>query len=220
MQDNSSQNLQNLLEGNYNLNTGDYIGRGWEKFQEKPVLFILFTIVVFLVGGINSQWQQFLDPTIARPLNLAVTLVSIPLGAGFIIGSLKILQNQSLEFGDFFKGFNYYSQLVLAGIIGGILIILGSILCLIPGIYLSIGYSFTNYLIIDRNFGFWEAMENSRIIVSKQWFSWFGFFFILGLINIVGALLCGVGLLATIPVTVLATAAAYEDVMGIHKREY
>jgi len=38
---------------------------------------------------------------------------------------------------------------------------------------------------------------------------------VLALINIVGALLLGVGVLVTIPLSVCAIAAAYEDIVGL-----
>jgi len=77
-----------------------------------------------------------------------------------------------------------------------------------PGIYLGVAYSFTTALIVDRKFDFWEAMETSRKVISKRWFSFFGFVLVLVLINIVGALLLGVGLLCAI-------AAAYQDILGL-----
>jgi len=84
-----------------------------------------------------------------------------------------------------------------------------------PGIYLGVAYSFTTALIVDRKFDFWEAMETSRKVISKRWFSFFGFVLVLVLINIVGALLLGVGLLFTIPLTMCAIAAAYQDILGL-----
>lgn len=62
---------------------------------------------------------------------------------------------------------------------------------------------------------FWEAMEASRKIVSKEWFSIFGFIIVLGLINLCGFLCLGVGLLFTVPMTSCAAYAAYADVVGV-----
>jgi len=51
-------------------------------------------------------------------------------------------------------------------------------------------------------------------LIKKDWFAFFGFFILLGLINILGFLLLGVGLLVTIPATYCAIYAAYEDIVG------
>jgi len=92
---------------------------------------------------------------------------------------------------------------------------IASLLLLLPGIYLGVAYSFTTALIVDRKFDFWEAMETSRKVISKRWFPFFGFVLVLVLINIVGALLFFVGLLFTIPLTMCAIAAAYQDILGL-----
>jgi hypothetical protein len=59
-------------------------------------------------------------------------------------------------------------------------------------------------------------METSRKLISKQWFPFFGFTIVLGLINFAAILLtCGLGLLLTGPLTVCAVAAAYENIVGV-----
>lgn len=94
------------------------------------------------------------------------------------------------------------------------LLIIG-ILLLIPAIYLGIAYSFTIPLIADRRLKFWSAMETSRRLLTHKWFAYFGFYFVLGLINLGGLLACGVGLLLTVPLTMCAIAAAYESIVGL-----
>ena len=47
----------------------------------------------------------------------------------------------------------------------------------------------------------------------------FGFLFVLGLINVAGALVCGLGLLVTVPFTTCAIAAAYEHIFGLSNAE-
>jgi uncharacterized membrane protein len=86
---------------------------------------------------------------------------------------------------------------------------------LVGAIYLGVSYFFAIPLVIGRRMEFWPAMEASRKLVSKNWFSVFGFGFVLGLINFGGALLCFVGLLITVPLTTCAIAAAYERIIGL-----
>jgi uncharacterized membrane protein len=58
-------------------------------------------------------------------------------------------------------------------------------------------------------------MESSRKLISKNWFSFFAFALALFAINILGALLLGVGLLVTIPLSFCAIASAYADIVGL-----
>jgi uncharacterized membrane protein len=99
------------------------------------------------------------------------------------------------------------------GLIGPLIIV--GILLLLPAIYLGIAYTFAIPLIIDRRMDFWPAMETSRKLITKKWFGFFGFSIVLGLINMGGALICGLGLLLTVPLSVCAIAAAYENIVGL-----
>jgi len=77
--------------------------------------------------------------------------------------------------------------------------VIGFVLLILPGIYLSIAYVFTLPLIADKNMTVWEAMEFSRKSVTKHWFKVFGLLFLLSLMMAVGTLALGIGLIWAIP---------------------
>ena len=52
-----------------------------------------------------------------------------------------------------------FLQLMLVSVVAGLLIALGLALCVIPGIYLSVAWSFAVPLVIDKQLGFWEALS-------------------------------------------------------------
>ncbi|HQB22525.1 MAG TPA: hypothetical protein PLW23_09095, partial [Bacteroidales bacterium] len=56
--------------------------------------------------------------------------------------------------------------------------------------------------------------ELSRKIITKNWWSFFGFLIILFLINCAGILACGVGVLFTLPITTCMMFVAFEDIVG------
>ncbi len=73
--------------------------------------------------------------------------------------------------------------------------------------------------VIFLKMDFWPAMEASRKIISKKFWSFFGFFILLGLINLLGIIALGVGVLFTIPATYCMMYAAFESVVGGAIRE-
>jgi hypothetical protein len=82
-------------------------------------------------------------------------------------------------------------------------------------LYLYISYSFTLILIVDRNMKFWEAMELSRKVIAKNFFSFFGMYFILWLMLVVGVVVtCGLGLLVAIPYLNTVVFSAYDNIIG------
>jgi len=80
--------------------------------------------------------------------------------------------------------------------------------------YLSIAYSFAIPLIVDRKMKPWEALETSRRLISKKWWSFAAFSFVLSVINLLG-LLTVFGTFLTSPFTNCAMAAAYEKIVGL-----
>jgi hypothetical protein len=89
---------------------------------------------------------------------------------------------------------------------------LGFVLFIIPMIFLGVSWMFSLALIIDKQMGFWRAMETSRKMVGKHWWMVFGFLIVAALINVVGVLACCIGLLFTMPISIGATMYAYEDI--------
>lgn len=253
----SRTRIEELKTNGYNFDIGDYISKGINIFKKDAGLFIGYTLIVGLIyfvvsllGGLIqfvgsssialiafSQIFQSFVPQIIYP----------PLVAGFLIASHKMYNNEQTEFGDFFKGFEYYAQLVIqafiiigislammvpigilafmmAGMsIGGVedfgapqiaILVLVSLVVFVGYIYLMVSYLFANAFVVFGNMSAWEALETSRLVVAKNFWSVFGFGLIIGIIYIIGLMFCYIGLLVTIPVAQASIYAAFRDMMG------
>lgn len=214
------QNLKSLITERYRFKTKQYLRRGWNIFQENWLfLIVYFTIVAAIAAGIVGI-AVLLPNKYGMALSLLLALVLFPpLWAGFFAGIFTSFRRNRFKLKDFFQGFSFFPQLAIANLVSGLLIFIGCFvtLILIPGIYLIVGYIFAAPLIIDRRLKFWSAMETSRLIVARQWFPIFAFVLLLGLINLGGALIFGLGLFVTLPVSYCAIAAAYDDIIGIRQ---
>lgn len=94
------------------------------------------------------------------------------------------------------------------------LAMLGILVLLIPVFYLTVIWMFGLPLVIDKGLGFWQAMETSRKVVNKHWFSVFGLLIVVTLINFVGLLLCCVGMFLSFPLGIAAMMHAYETLFS------
>ncbi|HLD46596.1 MAG: hypothetical protein A3K40_05090 [Syntrophobacterales bacterium RIFOXYC2_FULL_60_23] len=146
--------------------------------------------------------------------------VSTPLLMGNFIVSAKLLQGQTPEFRDFFVGFQYFLPLLLLSVVAGFFIAIGTLLLIIPGVYLAVAYLFASYLVVDRRLDFWPAMDLSRRTVNPRWFGYFAFVLLIALLNLAGVVALGVGLLVTIPLSFCAMTAAYAGIFGLQAKEY
>lgn len=205
----------------YDFKLGQYLGRGWEIFKANALPFIGFTFLVGLILGVLSFILPFPlgsgNPEEGQAAgNLIPNILSMLLFPGFYLVAFQIARNRPTAFGDFFKGFNRALPVLLLGIVSGLLTFIGLILLVLPGIYLAVSYMLSLPLLLDKNVDFWPAMETSRKLVGKKWWSFFLFGIVLALINFGGLLLLGMGLLVTIPWSYCAVAAAYEDIVGLN----
>lgn len=104
-------------------------------------------------------------------------------------------------------------EFVMSLFTGGLL--WGILLASLLAVAVSVIYLYAPMFIVFRGMGFWEAMESSRKVVMKKFMSFFLFMIVLGLLNVVGVLLCCVGLLVSLPVTLLAIYLSFDDIMGV-----
>jgi len=185
------------------INMSRWISKSWDLVFSDLGNFVLLTLIYVLVIAVISA-------TIVGEI-----LVIGPLTVGFYIAINKKIKGAKFEINDLGKGFQFFVAALLSSIIISFFISIGFILLIIPGIVISALYMFTPLFIAEQNLDFWEAMEASRKLVMKNIFDLTVFVFLLYIINFVGILLCGIGLLITIPLCYTAIAFAYDQLVGI-----
>ena len=199
---NFKEKTERLIQEGFQTDAGKYINKGWEIFRRDMGLFIGYTVIMILITVVSAF------------IPFAALLLSGPLIAGFFIVAHKINKGEEYDFATFFKGFDFFVQLLLYSLITSIFVVLGFILLVIPGIYLAVAYTFVPLFIVFGKMEFWDGMEFSRKLITKKWWNLFGFVILLGLINIAGMLAFGIGILFTIPLTYCAIYAAFDDIVG------
>jgi uncharacterized membrane protein len=140
-------------------------------------------------------------------------VVSLVVQAGIIKGALALTRNEPLSVGTAFNGINW-GQVIVASLITGALIFIGLILCIIPGIVVIFFTWFTLYFVIDRNMPAIEAIKASVSMVRANIGNLILLFLASIAAYIVGACLCGVGLLVAIPVVILAQVYTFRTLNG------
>ena len=210
---NASQDLANR---DYEVKIGQYFSRGWDIFKQYALPFVGFLILTFIIAVVATKLPYPLGADAKGRTGIVNPILSPIFTAGFYIVAFKIAKGRTPSFGDFFAGFNNFIQLFLTNFVSAILIALGLILFIIPGLYLAIAYMFSMPFVVDKHLDFWSALETSRKLITRNWFSFLGLALLLLLLNLGGVLLFGVGVLVTIPWTFCTIAAAYEDIVGLN----
>ena len=141
---------------------------------------------------------------------IAIILLIPPLVIGFIRFNSKCVRGQPATLGDCFSGFDIFGTSVLAYVLMGLLVLVGILLCILPGIYLAIAYAFAWNLVAERRGSAWECLEMSRQAVTAHWGWAFLLMIVASLLAYVGLVACLIGVFATMPFYGLMLAAAYD----------
>jgi hypothetical protein len=183
------------------LNLGDISSEAWALFKKNAGLLIGATAVMALIyAGLN------LIPFVGIILSLFVG----PIWTGLSFMSVKMVRGEPVSLNDAFAGFGpQFLALTLCGIVYQILVGIGLVLLIIPGIYLGVSWTFPFLLIIDRNVPFWQAMEQSRKTVGRRWFWFLGAWIFVVVLLVLGAFACLVGLLVALPFVYNLFAVVY-----------
>jgi hypothetical protein len=246
MNDRNQSDINTIIQNGYSVDIGAYIQRGWEICQSSLGLFIGFFLITILIGGALGMIPggSFVSVVIGGPLNAGSLIVAFKLIKAqpiafddffkgfktpyFMPTLLVTLVTTLIAFacmipafvGIFLVGFSSgFSENQPPNPIFIALAVILTFVTVLTVVYISISYTFAIPLVIGRKLEFWPAMEASRKIVGKQWFSIFGFFCVLTLINMAGILACCVGIFITAPFTSCAIAAAYESIIGLPDTE-
>lgn len=100
------------------------------------------------------------------------------------------------------------------GVVAIVALVITFPLVMLGVLYLSIAWIFALPLVADKGLGFWSAMNLSRRMVNKHFWSTLLLFIVCWLITMVSMLACGVGILVGGPVVGCAVAWHYQRVFG------
>jgi uncharacterized membrane protein len=176
------------------IDLGAAFNKGWEAFSKNMVSMIVGTLIAVLITGVSAG------------------LLATVMFGGLYGMARKSFRGETAEIGDVFAGFSNFGNLFLAGLLSGVVMVAGMLLCCVGIFFTAPLILFMIPLVVDGN-GVGEAF-------GKSWEAYkanFGGFF---LASLVLSLVMGagnavfVGGLFTVPFAICVTWAAYEQVFG------
>ena len=200
-----SQQEKNLYAATGEMNIGKWINESWDfvmaNFTDLIIISLIYVILVLAAS--STVVMKF--------------ILSGPLSVGIFYVIFQKIRGGEINIGDISKGFNFFVAAVLADILITVFVSIGFFFLIIPGIVISALYMFAFPLILEKNMDFWEAMETSRKVVTKNIFELSVFMLVLYIFMVIGVLLFFVGFLVALPIVFAAIALAYKDLFGLEE---
>lgn len=181
---------------------------GWEAFKKDPWFFVgvtaaltIFSMVVnaltsggYGLGALLGLFISFLASTV---ITIAYARLALSTAAGPHVGWEGLWAPE------------YFLNMLGATILQSIIVLVGFVLLIIPGIIASLLLSMTQLSVVDKKLNPIEALKESYRLTRPHLWPLFVFMLALIVLNLIGLIALVIGLLVTLPVSLIAVAHVY-----------
>lgn len=238
---NESQSTQDYgsvdkaIRGEYEFSIGAVLSEAWEKTSgSKWVIqlsfFFYFIVAIGIMMALGAVTASFMIAgdvgTVPGEMSadmvfmqifiqLGMNLIILPMVMGLLMIGIRRSVDAPISATMVFKQFSKMIPLFITMLLMYIMVFIGFLLLVIPGIYLMVAYYMAMPLVVEKGMGPWQALETSRKAITHRWFSVFGLFIILMIIITISMIPLGIGLIWTMPMMLIAYGILYRNMFGV-----
>lgn len=230
-----------------NLSVSDATSNGWNLAKKYGLLLAVIYLGISLIGNcIGSMfaptdfWQDYIEAVQNQDVDSLLELgrrgygalyyvgstlqwiVDTALLAGFISIILKLTKGtlKSVSLTPYAMNVMTYIKYFGVSIIYGLIVAVGFLLCIFPGIWLGVKLSFAHFYILDhpdKSIG--DALKASWNITKGNWWSLFGLCWVEIGVMLLGFCCCCVGFYFAVPFAYFIDADAYYTLLAQYEYE-
>jgi hypothetical protein len=239
--------IRRALSGDYRFAVGRILREAWSRtggskwtFQLAFAIYVGVLIVVFGTFGVLGLMLGIGDDTASLPVSLAMQLMSqlaymivaTPMYTGIFILGLRRAMGASIHAGQILNHYGKTLPLFITALLKTIIVVLltaATSFVLYAGyhyavpvtllilFYFVVSLVFAEMLIVDKDFSALKAMLLSHRAVGRKLLPMAGLLVLLFIINVLALIPLTLGLIWSIPLSVIALGIAYRDMFGCEK---
>ena len=161
---------------------GTCVSAGINGLKKDPVTHIVTSLLIDIVGGVSAG------------------LLTGPMMVGYMRMIKREDEGTKAEIADVFKGFDDFVPALLAVLVSSIIVGIGFMLCLIPGFLIMALVPTAAYLVAVGEKDGINAIKRAFEAVKANLVGAFFCALVLGIVGSLGSLLCGIGIILTLPI--------------------
>ena len=189
---------------------GESLQFGWHTMRAHSALVFRVVLTLLALEVARAIVQKVLAGSALGLLaSLVLFAATAVLGIGATRIALRLAQGHSAHYADIVPPMRLLWPYIAAALLTGLAVIGGLILLILPGIFVAVRLSMVRFEVIDGA-GIRESLNKSWALTAGHFWRLFLFMLALIVLNVLGAALLMVGLLVSIPVTMLAYAHVYQ----------
>jgi hypothetical protein len=220
-----ASNLEESPTVNYVLNPnwdiGEVFNEAWQLtkgFKGTLIGAVFIYIAITMVVSVPFEFIGSDSVLLKLVSQIVIGLITYPLGVGLTMLGIKRSVGMPTRAAMVFDYYPKTIPIFLLYLLMMILIALGLVLLILPGIYLMMAYFMAIPLLVDKNMGIWEALETSRKTITQCWFRFFGLFLILMVIVSISMIPLGIGLIWAAPFGCIVMGIVYRSLFGVSQK--
>ncbi|HEV7218860.1 MAG: hypothetical protein ACHP8A_18735 [Terriglobales bacterium] len=186
----------------------------WPVFKKR---FGFFTSVLLTIFGawvvleiIVILGQRF-GILLWAMAHLAFVIFVAGVELGFLHACLTLYDQGQPTFADIFSYLALGPKFLAGQILYLLMVLVGLLLLVVPGAYLSVRYSLFGFCMADGETNLMGSFQQSSILTAGIRICLLWIFIALLVLNALGACLLGIGLFITVPLSVLMMTAVYRQ---------
>jgi uncharacterized membrane protein len=202
------------METPYRISIRTLFGTAWQHFKTRPWFYIgitLFSIGLSIVFRDASDRIHENSSFLASIFSLVTFFIESVVMLGYISILLRSLSGHATKFSDLFGAGPLFWKFIVTAFLFGLMLFLGTLALLIPGLIVLSTFYFSTVLVVDRRLRPIAALRESARMTKGIRLQVFQFILSFLIINFVGALGFGIGLLVTYPISMIASVLLYRE---------
>ncbi len=191
------------------LSIGNLFGRAFDIFKTNPGLMVLITLIYMgvvslpeYIGGDGSQGILF---------SLISIAISGPMALGYYGVMLRFVRDEPVRVGNLFDGFQNFGQAIGVYLLTALLIFIGILVFIIPGIILSLGLWPALMLVYDGREGVVDVLKEAWDMTNGHKTTLFLLFVVTGIFVLAGLIAFVIGIVVTATIGMIILCLAYEE---------
>ena len=189
------------------------------KFNYFIALIIYGAAIELLITFVQEATVGTAGDVAASVVEILITLILFPLGRRAWTFRDQTRGREETPVSTLWEPYSHAIPLIVMFVLMAVLIVAGFFLLVLPGIYLSIAYSFAPYLIVEKNMGVWEALETSRKAITQYWWRYFGLMIVAWYSLLSDRYRLLIGLIWVLPIVAIATGEVFAKTFGSPETE-
>lgn len=201
---------------NETFSKGEALKFGWQALKANLVFLVGLMALILMLNLLPEvgRWQtEEQAPPLALFWVVAGYLIQVATQMGLIRISLKLVDGKPPRYSELFGDLETFGRYLAANLLFLLIVAVGLLLLVVPGLVWSVKYQFAPFLIVDRQRGIKEVFRKSGEITAGVKGEVFLFFLLVMAINLAGLLAFGLGIFTTLPATMIAYAFLYRKLL-------